>query len=225
MKPCEILANRGVTRLCHFTKLNNLVQIITSEDGILSSDSIRPDIKDVTDSIRYDGVLDHVCCSVEFPNSWFLNSAKQNNRDKIFREWAVIYIKPEILDVRQAKYCPCNASKNRGGFISDNMEELESIFADEVSGFEHRRRPSMLSCCPTNGQAEILIKDNIPRDFFSGIAVGNEDVANRVYAMFKTFDLKGWPIYISSDVLTTRWSEMARNGKRPREIKFQGAEV
>lgn len=224
MTPCEILIKRGVTRLCHFTKFSSLTQIITSEDGILASNSIRSDIKDVTDVARYDGELDHICCSVEFPNSWFLKRAEQNNRDKIFRDWVVIYIKPVVLNARQAKYCPCNASKAYGSYICDKMQTVESIFDTNVPAFDYSRSQFMLSCCPTNGQAEILIKQNIPRKYFSGIAVNNIDMAQRVYSMLKMLDFKDLPIFISPDVFTKRWSELARVGRRPKEILFEGEE-
>ena len=72
MSAYDILTTRGVTRLCHFTKLQNLTHIITSADGVLASSSIRQDTKNVNDVARYDGELDFVCCSVQYPNSWFL---------------------------------------------------------------------------------------------------------------------------------------------------------
>lgn len=217
MRVCEILSARGVTRLCHFTKLSNFTQIITSPEGILASSSIRQDIKDVTDTARYDGELDYVCCSVEFPNSWFLKKSIQMNTDKIFKDWVVLYINPKILNVKEAKYCPCNASKEFGKYICNRMETIASIFDERLATFSYARTEKMLFCCPTDGQAEILIKDNIPRDYFSGIAVGNRDIARRIYSMLKLYDLTFMPIYLAPDVLSVKWSELARRGERPQE--------
>lgn len=75
----------------------------------------------------------------------------------------------------------------------------------------------MLSSCPTDGQAEILIKDNVPRKYIIGIAVGNEDLAKRVYAMLKMYGMERIPIYIAPEVLTPDWSRMIKNGCRPYE--------
>jgi len=214
----DILNARGVTRLCHFTKLQNLTHIITSEDGILASNSIRQDTKNVNDTARYDGELDFVCCTIQYPNSWFLKDARQRNPDLVFRDWVVLYIDLSILNKRQAKFCPCNAGRMLGAYINSNMDCIDSIFAKYVSTFRYPRASDMLSSCPTDGQAEILIENNIPREFISGIAVGNEDVAARVYAMLKLYAMEHIPLYIAPDVLTPAWSRMARAGHRPNEV-------
>lgn len=219
MNAFDILKSRGVSRLCHFTKLQSLTHIILSPNGILASNSIRSDTKNVTDTARYDGELDYICCSVEYPNSWFLNKAIQNDTDTIFKEWVVLFIELEILKKRNIKFCPCNASKSSGAYIDNRMENLDSIFAVSVPTFSYPRSPKMLSCCPTDGQAEILIKDSIPKDYILGIAVGNEDIAKRIYAMMKTYGLKQIPIYMAPDVLTPSWSNMIKNSRRPSETE------
>lgn len=224
MSAYDILIARGVTRLCHFTKLQSLTHIITSENGVLASSSIRQDTKNVNDMVRYDGELNFVCCSVQYPNSWFFKKSMQDNPDIIFRDWVVLYIELSILKYKNAKFCPCNASRSKGAFISGNMNNIESIFAVSVSTFKYQRSPSMLSSCPTDGQAEILIEDNIPRKYINGIAVGNEEIAKRVYAMLRMYNLEHVPLYIAPDVLTTNWSNMVRNGQRPGEFQCAWSE-
>ena len=59
-----------------------LTHILSSNEGILASDSIRSDVKTVTDINRYDGELEYVCCSIEYPNSWFLSKAQQRDTIK-----------------------------------------------------------------------------------------------------------------------------------------------
>lgn len=214
----DILLSRGVTRLCHFTKLQSFTHIISSEEGVLASSSIRQDTKNVNDTARYDGELDFVCCSVEYPNSWFLNCAKESNYDPIFNDWVVLYIDLGILKDKHIKFCPCNASRDKGAHINKNADEIESIFSLSIPTFRYPRARQMLSACPTDGQAEILVEGNVPRKYIKGIALGNEDVAKRVYAMLKLYDMNDISLYIAPDVLTPKWSQLARNGRRPREI-------
>jgi|LSQX01.3.fsa_nt_gb hypothetical protein len=224
MSAYDILVARNVTRLCHFTKFQSLTNILASPDGILASISIRQDIKNVVDKARYDGELDYVCCSVEYPNSWFMGKVMRANTDKIFRDWVVIYIDLDILKDKKAKFCPCNASRSYGHYIDDNMNNVESIFAHRVLTFEHPRTRKMLDCCPTDGQAEILIKGNVPRKYISGLAVVNEDVADRIHSTLKFYRLEEIPIYIAPDVMTSIWSGMIKSGCRPEEIEFHWLE-
>ena len=219
MSGYDELTTRGVTRLCHFTKLQNLTHILASTDGIIASSAIQQDTKHVNDTSRFDGELDHVCCTVEYPNSWFLAQAIQSNVDRIFREWVVLCINLDVLLHQSAKFCGCNASRARGQFIRTDMSQIGDIFAPQVPTFQYVRSPKMLSCCPTDGQAEILIKGNIPRQYISKIIVGNADVAKNVYAMLKLFAISDIPICIAPDVLSPKWSQMIRQGLRPSEIK------
>lgn len=224
MSAYDILMAHGVTRLCHFTKLQNLTHIINSEDGILASSLIRQDTKNVTDKFRYDGELNYVCCSVQYPNSWYLEKAMQTNPDKVFKDWVVLYIDLSILNYKSAKFCPCNASKEKGAYIDDDIDNIEAIFATSVPTCQYPRSPRMLASCPTDGQAEILIKDSIPREYITGIAVGTKDVAKQVYGMLKTFCVESIPLYIAPDVLTSNWSKMIRNGCLPDETKCYWSE-
>lgn len=218
MSAYNILLSRGVTRLCHFTKFQSLTHIIASEDGVLASGSIRQDTKNVVDIARYDNELDFVCSTVEYPNSWFLNRAIESNLDSIFNDWVVLYIDLSIVRDKRIKFSPCNASKGCGAYINKNADEIETIFSPSVSTFRYPRTPQMLSCCPTDGQAEVLIAENIPRKYIKGIALGSEDVAKRVYAMLKLYDIDYIPLYIAPDVLTPKWSQLIKNGRRPKEV-------
>ena len=220
MSAYDILTERGVDRLCHFTKLQSLTHIISNETGVLASSLIHRDTKCVTDTLRYDHELDYVCCSIQYPNSWFLQSAIQKNQDKIFREWVVLYIDVNILNYKTAKFCPCNASKDHGRYINNNIDEIEKVFADSVSTFLYPRSLKMLPACPTDGQAEILVKDNIPREYIIGIATYDEEVAGRVFSMLEMYAMKQIPIYISQEVFTPTGSNMIKNGCKPDELLF-----
>ena len=215
------LKDRGVTRLCHFTKLKDLVHIISSEEGILASSAIRSDVTDFKDPERYDGELDYVCCSIEYPNSWYLAKAQKRDTDQIFKEWAVVFIDLSVLERRTIKFCPCNAAKNRGTYIEDDVSKMDSMFASP-NILNRIRSPQMLTCCPTDDQAEILIKGNIPSLFIKGICVYCHDDAETAYAMLKTWGRPDIPICVAPDVLDTTWSTQVRDGTRPQEIYVFG---
>ena len=56
------------------------------------------------------------------------------------------------------------------------------------------------------------------------IAVGNEDVAGRVYSILKMYDQKHISIYIAPDVLSTKWNKIIKEGCSPHEIRYECSE-
>lgn len=218
MSAYEILKNRGVTRLCHFTNLARFVHIISSETGVCATANIDQDIKRETDHVRLDGECGYVCCSIEYPNSWFLRKAMERDIEEVFRDWIVLCIDLDVLRIRKIKYSPCNASTGNGNYIYSNEEELDMLF-DPVC-VRMKRNPQILDCCATDDQAEILIENNIPREMISKIIVGNTVVAAQVYSILKVYGIRDISIAVASDVLNTNWSRIVRNGKRPEEMDF-----
>lgn len=216
------LIKRGVTRLCHFTKIKSLVHIVASSLGILATQFIQSDIKKQNDNQRIDGALDYVCCSIEYPNTWYWSKLRQRDEDAVFKEWAILCIDTEIIKYRKIKFCPCNAAYQGGRFITQNFSQFDELFAENtiVGQKKYYRSPEMLPCCPTDGQAEILIKHDIPLRFIRAIIVGNESAADQINAVLKICKCK-IDIYIAPDVCNTNWSNLIRIGKRPIETKYK----
>ncbi|MGL5972318.1 MAG: DarT ssDNA thymidine ADP-ribosyltransferase family protein [Oscillospiraceae bacterium] len=213
------LIERGATRLCHFTKVKSLVHILTSIDGVLATDFIPSDIKQQNDSQRIDNATDYVCCSLQYPNCWYWEKAKNRDADQIFKDWVVLCIDLEIIKKRTFKFSPCNAAKGSGSYIREDVCNINEIFNETTLDFR-KRTSLMLDNCPTDDQAEIMIQRNIPLNFINAILVGNEDNANNIGAILKTVN-KTIPIFVSASVCSKKWSEMVRIGLLPTEIKYQ----
>ncbi len=217
----DYLIAKGVTRLCHFTKTRSFVHIISSSDGILATGYIKPDVKDQNDLDRFDGKLDYVCCSIEYPNSWYWKKVKSRDTNEIFREWIILCIDPEIVKHQNIKFCPCNAAYYHGRYIKGNVEAFPELFKTDLTvGIKNRHRPpKMLSCCPTDDQAEVLVFSNVPLRYITKIIVGSASVANNISAILKTCG-KEIDIFIAPEVCDTNWSQAVRDGIRPKEEKF-----
>lgn len=207
----------GATRLCHFTKVKSFVHILAEEEGILATDFVKEDVKQQNDLERLDNATDYVCCSLQYPNGWYWKKVKQRDEDSVFKDWVVLSIDLSILKERQFNFCPCNAAKNHGGYIRNDVKNINELFSTTSGGF--KRTPRMLSCCPTNDQSEILVYKNIPLQFINGIIVGNEDSANDIGAILKTVG-KDIRVFISPSVCNTDWSNQVRNGNVPQEIEY-----
>ena len=79
---------RRITRLCHLTPSRNLGHIAVDPRGILALQHLEKDEKSVfnpTDLARLDGYLDHVCCSIQYPNAWYFRKAR--NKEQLFPDW------------------------------------------------------------------------------------------------------------------------------------------
>lgn len=70
----EEATRRNITRLCHLTPFRNLLHI-ASGSGLRSVADLSNDeraVFDQQDLERYDNHPDHISCSIEYPNVWYL---------------------------------------------------------------------------------------------------------------------------------------------------------
>ena len=99
----NFLVEKDVTRLCHFTKTKNLVHILSSTEGIVATAFIKNDVKHQNDLGRYDGQLEYVCCSIEYPNSWYWEKLRMRDSNYIFKEWVILCIDLDIIKHKKIK--------------------------------------------------------------------------------------------------------------------------
>ena len=148
----SITKSRQIRRLCHFTHISNLSNIL--KNGILSSRNIP--YSQWNDKDRVDGYTEYVCTSVELPNTYCLNNMVQRTGTNI-EDWIIFKINPYIID-DTSLFCPVNVAKGCGKYVSDGVEAYESIFLND----RWTRNPNWISSIPSNLQAEVLIKEYIP---------------------------------------------------------------
>lgn len=179
-----ILANRQISELVHFTKLENLTSII--KYGLFSVDQLAEQgIKyHFNDDKRLDGRTDCICTSVHFPNPANL---------KIFRDkypgcsWVIIVLDAQLILNHVCFFAEHNAATSR---IKNNIERrkspeaFEGMFAETVQGkintdgtidvYSRKQMHNDISCLPTSYQAEILVKDHIEQKYIKGAFFMNE---------------------------------------------------
>jgi hypothetical protein len=171
--------NRGITRLCHFTQSRNLAHILGDCTGILSRRSLESAglPHNPTDPERYDGCDHLICCSLEYPNTYYF--AKVREQDHLFKDWVVLLIKLDFLWTAETMFCPCNAATARGRYVGAGYDAFLSLFANTAPGISFTRPRTHLLCAPTNIQAEVLIPDPIALDAIMAIAVESDTQAER----------------------------------------------
>ena len=159
----KILRNakrRGISRLVHFTRLSSLKEIIRDRE-ILSRERLNRSRKEyaLNDKERRDGFIDHICCSIQYPNMSLLNDFL----NKYEEEWVVLFLNMDLLGLRTTKFCPVNAATECGQHVKSGLESFESLFENKVEVIRTiERKPKHDSSCPTDNQAEVLVLDTIP---------------------------------------------------------------
>lgn len=214
---------RRITRLCHFTRISKLLHILSTEEGIMATADLNEECSDLltqNDKMRLDGYSDHVNCSIQYPNTYYLDSVR--NSDPIFKNWVIIFIDPRIMCNSSTKFCYRNAAANCGEYVESGFKGLESMFQNTVySKYSFTRTPQMLPCCPTDVQAEVLIYKNIPRTAILSIAAPTEEEAMNGAAMLKHIaEAPTVEWIVAPDLFNNNWIRLVKRGYSPDETSL-----
>lgn len=218
-----------VSRLCHLTPFRNLVHIATG-GGLLSATQLSTTERQVfnqQDLLRLDQHPDHISCSIEFPNAWYLRQRRRSARgaERLFPDWVCLCIEPHHLWRDDTLFCPRNAASGSGRFIGVGVDAFMSLYADRVEGaggqtFIRGRRES---ACPTDEQAEILIYRRIPLDDLQQIVVADESQAKRVFVGLEQLGVPADRLHYSicpEFFDPTSLASLLRRGLRPTELRW-----
>jgi hypothetical protein len=217
----EEIQKRKITRLCHFTKSQKAVHILSSEDGIEAVDFLDKSIYDANDKLRLDRKKEFVNCSIQYPNHWYWNKVK--DKTPLFKDWVILLINPELLLLQNTEFCEFNAATENGVHIKKGYNTFKRLYDDIVRG--RSRSSNMLPCCPTDDQAEVLIYKSISRKDIIGVVVKDEDQAESEHARWSCLgNIPKFDITIAPDLFNGQWSSKVRQGIVPFEFIYQGDE-
>ncbi|WP_408306749.1 DarT ssDNA thymidine ADP-ribosyltransferase family protein [Paraburkholderia sediminicola] len=215
---------RGITRLCHFTPSRNLLHVLASgylkDRKTLDTDAVSE--VNPTDEYRLDGHREKICCSVEYPNSFYLDIVRK--KDLLFHDWVVLFINPVVLWSPGTLFCRRNAAAENGGLIGAGWPGYASMFAQNITGAggkQFARRGTHLHSAPTDMQAEVLVRGPIPLDALLGMAMSSENQVRTERARWDTLGLAApnVPIVVAPDLFDKNaLRNHIWNGRRPSEI-------
>ena len=191
----EDALQRGITKLCHFTRCSNLIGILKGNMGLLPISYMNSTGLSYTpcDNSRWEGHPECVCCSIEFPNAFFFAKARERSPD----DWVVLLINPSYLWRASTLLSPCNASRGKGKYISKGPTAFRAMFADKSAGSEITRPDRQLVCAPTDIQAEALIAERIAVSDITGMVFQSQKDADRAIESFAANNIStNIPIYI-----------------------------
>lgn len=175
----ELLAQRQIDRLYHFTQAENLQNIFTY--GLLP----RKDLEEeniyscFNDDYRYDGCLDAVCMSIEFPNYKMFYKLRQ---DDLNVDWAVLRLDAQILCDFQCAYCWTNAGDSTMYDIPLKERIGERAFLElyeDRPNYPKREELRIKNWYPTNPQAEVLVFGVIPTEYIQNVYFQDRQILTR----------------------------------------------
>lgn len=162
---------RDIECLVHFTPTINLLSIY--EQGKILSRALLEisEIEDIfdfiefLDSIRYDD-KNYINLSLSSPNYFLFNRFRQRCVDKPYINWCVLKINPKNIYNSDTLFSVTNAAssiaKNTYG-ISGDIQKFRMLFKNDIiSKVGNLQRENLKLKYPTDVQAEILVKNEIP---------------------------------------------------------------
>lgn len=221
----EIIDNRGITRLVHFTKSKNLPFILGDYDdvnpGLFANNYINRDGFHVKNDLqRFDGKEDYICTSVQYPNFFYLGKVRNREKENLFNEWVILEINPRVID-ETSFFCPVNAAKERGKYITSGIKGFCSLFEDkdDIPRKITERNVKQPSNTPTDLQAEVLVYKRIKKDNIMGIIFSGEKSMKNELLRLKLagVSLKDIKIKDSNELFDRESYKKVRNGERIKE--------
>lgn len=164
------ISRRGIEYLIHFTPTINLYSIL--EQGKIMSRKILEnldieqfDILDYvqfTDNVRYDD-KSYINLSISGPNTFLFSKFRERTKDDITINWCVLKIDTKHIYEKETKFAVTNAASNAAKSIgiTGDIEKFKMLFANNIN-IPFGVRGKIASKFPTNVQAEVLVKDEIP---------------------------------------------------------------
>ena len=171
------IRDRQITQLIHFTPTINLLSIF--EQGKLMSRALlekfdieQTDIFDYiefTDNVRYDD-KSFINLSIQHPNTFLFRRFLQKTTDRMYLKWCVIKIDPSLIYHEDTKFSVTNAANSHNKRligISGDLQKFKAMFSENLTvvtttGSRNLSRRDLKPKYPTDEQAEVLVKDEIP---------------------------------------------------------------
>ncbi|MFJ5448967.1 DarT ssDNA thymidine ADP-ribosyltransferase family protein [Pectobacterium carotovorum] len=180
----QIVQQRNITRLFHFTHCENLSSII--EHGLICREVMDENeiAYEYNDEVRIEGHLDAICLSVSYPNAKMLFKYRQLKEG----DWILLAIDPAVLWDKDCAFYPTNAASNNVRFNEVSLmkggESFSSMFAENV--FSELRTSTLSSEYTTDVQAEVLVFNEIEPSYILNVYHPNKDSADHFHTLHPT---------------------------------------
>ena len=168
----EIVDQRKIKYLLHFTRLENLDSILANgllPRGVCAARGVEP----VTnDAYRLD-FTDAICLSVSFPNyKLFFAQREELKKTQPDARWVVIAVAPSVMWEKACVFCRENAANANVTAIPLAARRGKAAFEAMFSDYNDKTRDLLRipDTCTTHPQAEVLVSEPIEAKYIMGAA-------------------------------------------------------
>lgn len=158
----EVLNERNIKYLVHFTSLDNLPSIL--KRGFLTRKELdNRGIKYIyNDEFRLEGHADALCFSIEFPNYKMFYKYRKMYPNQ---DWVVIGVSAQALIKHNCLFYKGNAASEPVSCVKEHLggNAFQKMFSEQY-GRVLRRQLNIPNSYSTNPQAEVLVLGCVPLD-------------------------------------------------------------
>lgn len=187
----KVIEKRGIKFLVHFTRLENLDNILRNgiiprsdmkDEFVNPCDFLSDDNKENSDKYiyndhyRYDGKCDYSCLSINFPNDLMFYKLRIDNPNS---KWAIIFLSTETLLSYDCLFYPCNAAS--GDVSHQDISNYQGAKALDAM-FQNN------SNYPQDVQAEVMVKGIIEPKYIIGCAFSEQEYVDKYKAVYPNLE-------------------------------------
>lgn len=197
------IQQRQIKYLIHFTPTINLYSIlehkeIMSRAKLENLDIEQFDILDYvqfTDDVRYDD-KNFINLSLSGPNTYLFSKFRKKTKEDFTINWCVLKINPKHIYENSTLFSVTNAASNsakRQFGISGDINKFNFLFKEQLiinsyNGARTINRGLIQPRYPTDIQAEILVKDEIPQESIMEVCFESVENMAQAQAAMSNFD-------------------------------------
>lgn len=195
----DFIAQRGITRLVHFTPFINVLGIY-EEKYVFPVEMIKERAKgflldyiQFNDENRHDGRRNCINLSIQRINYFLFKRFLEKFSCDL---WCILEINPYIMEQQGVEFTIANAASSyvKQYGVKSGLEGLRDMFADNLNtGKRIERRVGIPNNCPTSRQAEVLYPGAISISNITGVVVQCEEHYERVKAALEMENVNPLP--------------------------------
>lgn len=184
-----VLRALPLARLTHFTPSRNLPHIV--RNGLLRSvadmNASARACYTPTDRLRLDGHLDKVCCSLQYPNSFYFHIARDTENN--YPDWVCLFIDKQAAAATGTRFCPRNAAAGGGVPGADALLSCYNHSVVGQGGKTRTRGSAHDPSSPTDVQAEVLLAAPVALSLVRAIVFPTADAAREEHGRLNRLGL------------------------------------